>query len=446
MIRYLEREIDTENAITSDQWGGFYMLLQILTITHHITTMLFGIFLSAFFLGVKQNKKNILFLLSTSAVYGILYLFCVVFCEPGLATVLYPLLIHLPLFLLLVFYYHFRWLPALLSILTAYLCCQFSNWIGILAFSIVKFDWVYYLVRIIVTVSVFFILSRQLCQTTALLFAKPNRQLYILGAVPFLYYVFDYLTTKLTDLLYSGSDVVVEFLSFALCISYMIFLLIYFHEYELKNQAELNSRLADMQLYSLRSEIEQVRNSEQRIKILRHDMRHHLAAIQTFISQNETERALSYIHEINEHYDDTVIHTFCKNDLVNSVLSIYQSQCTEKQITFDVQVRISPTHAFSEMTFCAILSNLLENAMHAVLDLPKKDRLIHLRISEKTDHLLILQKNPTLHVPVFVNDIPVATKKDHGVGVQSVIYYVEKEHGQYQFYMENGNFVVRIIL
>ena len=33
------------------------MLLQILTYTHHLTTMLFGIFLSAFFLGVKQNKS-----------------------------------------------------------------------------------------------------------------------------------------------------------------------------------------------------------------------------------------------------------------------------------------------------------------------------------------------------------------------------------------------------
>lgn len=27
-------------------------------------------------------------------------------------------------------------------------------------------------------------------------------------------------------------------------------------------------------------------------------------------------------------------------------------------------------------------------------------------------------------------------KSDHGIGVQSIIYYVEKEQGQYQFYME----------
>lgn len=40
------------------------MLLQILTYTHHLTTMLFGIFLSAFFLGVKQNKKMSAFFLA----------------------------------------------------------------------------------------------------------------------------------------------------------------------------------------------------------------------------------------------------------------------------------------------------------------------------------------------------------------------------------------------
>ena len=35
------------------------MILEILTYTHNITTMLFGIFLSAFFLGVKKDKTNV---------------------------------------------------------------------------------------------------------------------------------------------------------------------------------------------------------------------------------------------------------------------------------------------------------------------------------------------------------------------------------------------------
>ena len=179
------------------------------------------------------------------------------------------------------------------------------------------------------------------------------------------------------------------------------------------------------------------------MKILRHDMRHHLAAIQTFISQQEPERALDYIQEINKQYDDTVIHSFCRNELLNSVLSIYQTRFSENQIVFDVQIQTSQTLCCSEMTFCAILSNLLENAMHAVTKLPVEKRIVHLSIFEKGNHLLILQKNPASETP---DGIPVTTAKNHGIGVQSVIYYVEKEHGQYQFYMEGEDFVVRIIL
>lgn len=111
-------------------------------------------------------------------------------------------------------------------------------------------DWVYYLVRIIVTVAVFAFLSRYLCQTTALLLAKSDRELYILGAMPFVYYVFDYSTTKFSMLLYSGNKVVVEFLAFAMCISYVIFLFVYFQEYELKNRAEQYGQLTNMQLNS----------------------------------------------------------------------------------------------------------------------------------------------------------------------------------------------------
>ena len=35
------------------------MLVQILSGIHNLTTMLYGIYISAFFLGVKQNRRNI---------------------------------------------------------------------------------------------------------------------------------------------------------------------------------------------------------------------------------------------------------------------------------------------------------------------------------------------------------------------------------------------------
>ena len=49
------------------------MILEILTYTHNITTMLFGIFLSAILLGVKKDKTNVGKLLLLAVISGIIY-------------------------------------------------------------------------------------------------------------------------------------------------------------------------------------------------------------------------------------------------------------------------------------------------------------------------------------------------------------------------------------
>jgi len=422
------------------------MVLQILTYTHHITTMLFGIFLSAFFLGVKQDKKNILQLLSLAVVSGILYVLCVLLFGTETVDQIYPLIVHAPLLFVLVLYYKFRVLPSLISIFTAYLCCQCSNWMGLFALALTGQEWCYYVCRILVTVGAFILLCRYVCQTTAMLFAKTDRELLIIGSLPIIYYIFDYATTKFSSLLYSGNKAVPEFLGFAMCLTYLLFLLVYFREYEMKNKAEQYNELIRMQLNSFQTEMTNTRKSEKKMSILRHDTRHHLSVLRTLIQQGETDKALEYLNEVSQTYDDTVIKTYCRNEMVNSVLSIYNMRFEEQRIRWEIQVSIGEKLPCSEMMFCAILSNVLENAMHAVQELPQEKRLIQLALSEKSGHLLLMAKNTVQNAPVFIDGVPVTERSGHGLGARSIVYYVEKLNGQYQFFMENGDFVVMIIL
>lgn len=422
------------------------MVLQILTYMHHTTTMLFGIFLSAFFLGVKQDKKNILQLLSLAVVSGILYVLCVLLFGTETVDQIYPLIVHVPLLCILVLHYKFRVLPSLISIFTAYLCCQCSNWMGLFALSVTGQEWCYYACRIIVTIGVFMILCRYVCQTTAMLFAKTDRELLLIGSLPMVYYIFDYATTKFSSLLYTGNKAVPEFLGFAICLTYLIFLLVYFREYELKNRAEQYNELIRMQLNSFQAEMTNTRKSEKKMSILRHDTRHHLSTLRTLIQQGENEKALEYLNEISQTYEDTVMKIYCKNEMLNSVLSTYNMRFTERKIHWEVQAAIGEKLPCSEMMFCAILSNVLENAMHAVQQLPEKERRIQLTLSERAGHLLLMEKNPVQEPPVFTDGIPVTERSGHGLGVRSIVYYVESLHGQYQFFMENEEFVVRIIL
>lgn len=422
------------------------MILEILTYTHNITTMLFGIFLSAFFLGVKKDKKNVGKLLLLAVISGGLYMVCVSVLGPEMVDQIYPLIVHVPLLLMLVLYYKFRILPSLISIFTAYLCCQCSNWMGLFVLSVTGKEWCYYVCRIVVTLVVFWVLCRYVCQTTAMLLTKTNRELLLIGSLPLVYYIFDYATTKFSSLLYTGNRAVPEFLGFAICLSYLIFLLVYFREYEMKSKAEQYNELIRMQLSSLNAEMVSTRKSEQRMSILRHDTRHHLSVLRTLIQQGETDKSLEYLNEVSQTYDDTVIKTYCKNEMVNSVLSIYNTRFEEQRIRWDVQVRIGEKLPCSEMMFCAILSNVLENALHAVQELPQKKRLIQLSLSEKSGHLLLMAKNTVRNAPVFNDGVPVTERSGHGLGARSIVYYVEKLNGQYQFFMENGDFVVRIIL
>lgn len=422
------------------------MFLQILSITHNLTTALFGIYLSAFFLGVKRNFKNILTLFLLSGFELSLYYTVTALFGESVASRLYALIVHLPLILFLVLRYKYSVVSSCISVFTAYLCCQISNWVGLFMLTITDSPQCYYISRILTTCLVFFLLCKFVCRTTETIFAKSTRELCIIGFLPTVYYVSDYAFTKLSNLFYSGNKAIVEFMGFALCISYLTFLFIYFREYENKQEISQYSELMEIQLLSIQNEIEQVKSSKHRLAILRHDMRHHLDIILTHLQNEQAAQAVDYIKEISNAYDDTVITTYCKNETINSIISIYQTRANNKEITLNCDVSVDETLPCPDIAICTILSNALENAMHALEDIDTSQKWVHLMISQKQNHLLLQIENPVLKAPQFVDGIPTSGKKGHGIGIKSIIYYVEQLNGQYHFSVSNQSFILKIII
>lgn len=422
------------------------MFLQTLSFLHNLTTMLFGIFISAFFLGVKQNAKNVFTLFSFSCFEGALYIMAFLQLGEYSANQLYALIIHLPLILFLILYYKYSLLSSCISVCSAYLCCQISNWIGLLALTITGSEACYYVLRILITLITYFLLCRSVCHTTQTIFTKEKKDLIIIGFLPCAYYIFDYACTKLSDVLYSGNKTVVEFMGFAFCISYFAFLFIYFEEYESSQEIRQYNDLIEIRLSSIQQEINQVRKSERRLAILRHDMRHHLNIILTQMQNGNTQQSIDYIREISNAYDETVITSYCKNETVNSVLSIYQTRFADKGFTLDCSISIGQTLPCPDMAVCTILSNALENIMHALEKPDIKDKRASLVLFEKKKHLLFQFENPVQEIPRFVDGMPVSLRKDHGTGVKSIAFYVEQLNGSCHFSVQNHTFILKIII
>lgn len=422
------------------------MLLSPLFAIHHATTLMFGIYISAFFLGVKQNRKNIIILMVFCILMGILHTIAMLLAGDVITYQIYPFITHLPLILFLVLYYKYSLTASCISVFSAYLCCQISNWVGLLVLKLTGLMEWYYVVRILTTITVFFLLCKFVCRTTEAVFAKKERELYLFGSLPALYYVFDYIATKYTDLLYSGSKVATEFVGFVYCIGYLLFLLVYFREYESKQEIRQYGELLEMHLLSIQNEIEQMKHSQKELVILRHDMRHHLDLIHTQLQNGNTDAAISYIQDISNIYSETSITTYCKNDMLNSVISIYQMRFSDRGISLECSISVGKSLSGQEISFCTILSNALENAMHALEKSKAEDKWAKLTIFNRDNHLLLSLENPVEQIPDFVDGIPVSRKTGHGIGIKSMVYYTEKLHGQCHFSVTDHRFVLKIII
>lgn len=422
------------------------MLVQILSAIHGITTMLFGIYCSAFFLGVKPNRKNIMTLFLLFSGQGCLYIIDFLLFRETLANMSYPLIVHFPLILFLTYHYKYPLISSAISVFSAYLCCQISNWVGLFALAVTGAQWCYYFVRILTTVTTFVILFKYVFRSTKTIFAKNARELSIIGFLPFVYYIFDYTSTKFSHLLYSVNKAVVEFMGFAFCIAYLVFLMVYFREYENKQELKQYSDLREIQIQSMQKEIEQVKISSQKLAILRHDMRHQLNIILTQLQNDHPDKAQEYIHEISSAYDDTIIASYSRNEMLNSVLSIYHSRFTDKGFSLNCNVSTGKDLPCPDLAICTILSNALENSMHALENLESSSKWAKLTLSQKKNHLLFQLENPVEKIPEFVDGVPVSNRNGHGIGVKSIIYYVDQLNGQCHFSITDHCFVLRIII
>lgn len=410
------------------------------------TLLLFGVFVSAAFLSIPFNKKNIIILLTFCIGINVMHIIC--YLNIGLKATywFYPVITHVPSVLLYCLYYKRRVLFSMFAITSAYLCCQFSKWLSMLAMVLTGKVWVEYSVRSFITAFLGFLIIRYFASSIAVILTKPIKTVLIFSILPFAYYLFDYGTTVYTDLLYSGSEVVFEFLPFVLCVSYLIFSIVYFREYEAKCAAEQRNRLMEMQRTQSEKEIEAIRRSEHTIALLRHDMRHFLNNISSYIEHGDTDKAKSYIHEIIVLADKTAMKKYCENELVNMIISSYGNEMREKGICFHHSIQIPAKLPVSDVDFTSILSNGLENAINAVSELDIDKRSITLDLRMNDTKLLLSIKNPYGHKVDLLDGIPQAKETGHGFGTRSIKYVTEKLNGNCQFVAKDGQFVLRIVL
>lgn len=200
-------------------------------------------------------------------------------------------------------------------------------------------------------------------------------------------------------------------------------------------------QILDMQIKLANERIATDAENENRLKALRHDLRHHMLLLNDYIRNDEKEKALEHISSITEYVDSTMPKQFCLNGVVNVILSHYANVCQLKGINFICEVSLSRQLPVSDIDLVVILSNALENAVNA-LEICDTKR-IEVKGFESDGKFFFEVKNPFCGEIEFKDDLPVSRRENHGYGTKSIAAIVEKHAGIYSFTVEDDIFVFR---
>lgn len=275
------------------------MMLPVLQVANSAAVGLFGMVLSCAFCPVKWERRNVLIM--AVCAFGIfLVQGLLLFCAPEEVNRLaYPLSTHLPLTLALCVLSRRKLWP-FISVLTAYLCCQMRRWIALVAVAAFSGgEMLQYSVELAATLPLLLLLFRAAPSVQMVSQMSLISQIQF-GVIPLLYYAFDFSTRVYTDLLSTGSPVVVEFMPFICSTAYLFFVSRLPREQRERARLEQVQSTLNLQVSQAVREIDSLRQSQQKTRAYRHDMRHHLQYLSACLENGQTVQAQEYIRSISD--------------------------------------------------------------------------------------------------------------------------------------------------
>lgn len=272
-----------------------------------------------------------------------------------------------------------------------------------------------------------------------------------LSILPILYYIYNYYTTKyqyFTIITTINRNFWARGLTLAIVLFSYCLIIIFFKIIQEKTSTDAVQEMISQQIHDATQQLEQLRLAEKQAALYRHDMRHHFNYLNSCISQNKLDEASNYIQQIFDVFDESKIIPYSSNESLNLVFSSFQKEAEENQIMFTVDAPANDFTRFALLDLCKLLYNGLENAIKAcqLVENPK-ERYIHVDLYEKNNKLCCEIQNSYAMEPHFnENGIPLSNRNNHGIGVKSMVFVVNKYHGVYKFSAQDKKFCFQMCI
>jgi len=206
------------------------------------------------------------------------------------------------------------------------------------------------------------------------------------------------------------------------------------------------NRILNLQTEGLISQAHLLKESENHIKICKHDMRHNLHIINSLIQENKLDEARSYINTLDSNMKTAEPIKYCDNTIINSAFMVYMAKAKEKNIIVETELNVPEQIDWNSNDIAILIANAFENAVIASDKQPIDQREIQISARVYDNNLAIVIKNRFSGEILMNNDgFPITKEAGHGFGIQSILSIVNKYNAYANCTNENGWFTMTFL-
>ena len=271
--------------------------------------------------------------------------------------------------------------------------------------------------------------------------ALDKKQMCLLSAIPMLS------VTVFWGLMYGNIGrltavfVCVVVLALNLCVFYLYHIL-------LENYVQLREQdIYKQQTIAYQNQFEIMKESQSRIRALKHDMKNHVLALKGLAKGSKSEKLMEYLDSMQEFMKNPSEHIYTGNEVLDSLLNYKLQRAKEELKKVETDIVLPEKMNLHSFDFNVIVGNLLDNAIAASVQ--TDGQLLKFSMRMENGVLLLHMINSCMGIPEGVCEIRRLSEKSyagHGIGLTNVQRIVEKYHGDMEMHCKDNYMETEIML
>lgn len=241
-------------------------------------------------------------------------------------------------------------------------------------------------------------------------------------------------------------------------------------EAEARQAEEDYARAMGEQVVAQRAHLERLKGAARDLAAVQDELVSRFSHVEGLLAAGDAPGARVALAEV-AHVVPAQGASFCRNAAVDALLAYKADTCRAQGIAFDVQVQVPQAAGVPDIELCAVLSNVIDNALRAACELPAGQRWVSVRVRQLRGMLAIAVENPvrerataqesegwervgtqapedwesregrTEALPDGRSDVP-----RHGWGTSIVTTIAERHDGTFERTVDHGRCVARVVL